>query len=208
MTATQGSAQWLFDRAGKATASRFRDVADKLKNGAPAKAREDYLWELVIERITGQPAEHYTNAAMLWGMENERGARMAYEAHSGAIVEAASLIMHPTIPNCGGSPDGLIGDDGGLEIKCPFNSAIHLRTILDGMPEEHAYQVQGLMAVTGRAWWDFVSFDPRLPDGLSLYVQRVERNAEKCAHIEREVTEFLAEVDALTDQLMAIRQGK
>lgn len=208
MNATQGSAQWLFDRAGKATASRFADVAAKLKNGAPAKAREDYLWELVIERITGQPAEHYTNAAMLWGMENELGARMAYEAHSGAIVEAAGLILHPTIQNCGGSPDGLIGDDGGLEIKCPFNSAVHLRTILDGMPEHHAYQVQGLMFVTGRAWWDFVSFDPRLPNGLSLYVQRVERDAEKCAHIEREVTAFLAEVDALTDQLMAIRQGK
>lgn len=206
--AEQGSAQWFADRCGKATASRFKDVMAKGRNGAQLAARESYLWELVIERITGTPAEHYTNAAMLWGMENEMGARMAYEAHSGVLVDAAGFVTHPTIANCGGSPDGLIGDDGGLEIKCPFNSAVHLRTVLDGMPEEHAYQVQGNMAVTGRAWWDFVSFDPRLPDGLSLYVQRVTRNEEKCAAIEREVALFLAEVDALAKQLQEIGRGK
>lgn len=206
MTASQGSAEWFSDRCGKATASRFKDVMAKLRNGAPAKSRDDYMWELVIERITGTPADHYTNAAMLWGMENEMGARMAYEAHSGAMVESAGLVLHPTIPNCGGSPDGLIGDDGGLEIKCPFNSAIHLQTVLDGMPEDHVYQVQGNMAVTGRAWWDFVSFDPRLPDGLSLYVQRIERNEETCKFIEAEVTAFLAEVDALAAKLNAVRR--
>jgi len=203
--ADQGSAQWFADRCGKATASRFKDVAAKLRNGAPAKAREDYKWELVIERITGTPSDHYTNAAMLWGMENEMGARMAYEAHSGAMVEAAGLVLHPTIPNCGGSPDGLIGDDGGLEIKCPFNSAIHLATVLDGMPEDHIYQVQGNLAVTGRAWWDFVSFDPRLPEGLSLYVQRIKRDEETCKFIEAEVAAFLVEVDALVDKLNGVR---
>ena len=203
--ASQGSAQWFADRCGKATASRFKDVVAKLRNGAPAKARDDYLWELVIERITGSPAEHYTNAAMTWGIENELAARMAYEAHTGQIVEAAGLVLHPTIANCGGSPDGLIGDDGGLEIKCPLNSAIHLRTVLDGMPEDHLYQVQGNMAVTGRAWWDFVSFDPRLPDGLSLYVQRVERDEATCLLIELEVTAFLGEVDALADEIAAAK---
>ena len=208
MTAAQGSAQWFADRCGKATASRFKDVVSKLRNGAPAKARDDYMWELVIERITGASSDHYTNAAMMWGMENEMAARMAYEAHSGAMVEAAGLVLHPTIPNCGGSPDGLIGDDGGLEIKCPFNSAIHLRTVLDGMPEDHVYQVQGNMAVTGRAWWDFVSFDPRLPDGLSLYVQRVERDDVMCKRIEVEVMAFLQEVDALAAELSAVKSRR
>lgn len=203
--ASQGSAEWFSDRCGKATASRFKDVVAKLRNGAPSKARDDYMWELVIERITGTPSDHYTNAAMAWGMENEMGARMAYEAHSGEMVEAAGLVLHPTIPNCGGSPDGLIGDDGGLEIKCPFNSAIHLRTVLDGMPEEHAYQVQGNLAVTGRAWWDFVSFDPRMPAGLSLYVQRINRDDEMCKRIEAEVTAFLGEVDALVAEIGAAK---
>lgn len=206
--AEQGSAQWFADRCGKATASRFNDVVAKLRNGAPAKARDDYMWELVIERITGAPSDHFTNAAMMWGMENEMAARMAYEAHSGAMVEAAGLLLHPTIQNCGGSPDGLIGDDGGLEIKCPFNSAIHLRTVLDGMPEDHVYQVQGNMAVTGRAWWDFVSFDPRLPDGLSLYVQRVERDDVMCKRIEVEVMAFLQEVDALAAELSAVKSRR
>jgi predicted phage-related endonuclease len=208
MSADQGSAAWMFERAGKATASRVKDVVSKLRNGAPAKARDDYMWELVIERITGSPSDHFTNAAMMWGIENEMAARMAYEAHSGAMVEAAGLVLHPTIPNCGGSPDGLIGDDGGLEIKCPFNSAIHLRTVLDGMPEDHVYQVQGNMAVTGRAWWDFVSFDPRLPDGLSLYVQRIDRDEEMCKRIEVEVIAFLGEVDALAAELSAVRKGR
>lgn len=207
MSAAQGSAEWLYERVGKVTASRFRDVLAKLKNGAPAKAREDYLWEIVIERLTGAPTDHFTNAAMLWGIEHEMAARMSYEAQTGAMVEAAGLIPHPEIANVAGSPDGLIGDDGGVEIKCPFNSAIHLRTVLDGMPPDHAAQVQGLMWITGRAWWDFVSFDPRLPAGLSLYVQRIERDEGVCAAIAENVTAFLGEVDELTKHLALIRDG-
>lgn len=204
MSAAQGSAEWLFERVGKVTASRFADVMAKLKNGNPAKARDDYLWEVVIERITGNPTDHFTNAAMLWGIENEMGARMSYEARTGAMVEAAGLIPHPDMEGVAGSPDGLIGEDGGIEIKCPFNSAIHLRTVLDGMPLDHAPQVQGLMWVTGRAWWDFVSFDPRLPAGLSLYVQRIERDESYCATLAVEIGAFLDEVDALAARLGAV----
>lgn len=207
MSAAQGSAEWLYERCGKVTASRFRDVLAKLKNGAPAKAREDYLWEVVIERITGNPTDHFTNAAMLWGIENELAARMSYEGKTGAMVEAAGLIPHATLENVAGSPDGLIGEDGGLEIKCPFNSSIHLRTVLDGMPQEHYPQIQGLMWITGRAWWDFVSFDPRLPDGLSLYVQRIERDADYGETLEREVGLFLADADALMAQLTRAQAG-
>jgi len=201
MSAPQGSAEWLYERCGKVTASRFKDVMAKLKNGAPAKAREDYLWEVVIERLTGSPSDHFTNAAMLWGIENELAARMNYESQTGAMVEAAGLIPHATIEGAAGSPDGLIGDDGGLEIKCPFNSAIHLRTVLDGMPEDHYPQVQGLMLVTGRAWWDFASFDPRLPEHLRLYVQRIERDADYCESLEQELALFLGEVDDLHKRL-------
>lgn len=205
MNAPQGSAEWLYERVGKVTASRFRDVMAKLRNGAPAKAREEYLWQVVIERITGQPADHFTNAAMLWGIEHEMAARMSYEARTGAMVEAAGLIPHPTLPEVAGSPDGLIGDDGGLEIKCPFNSAVHLRTVLDGMPEEHTPQVQGLMLITGRAWWDFVSFDPRLPEDLRLYVQRIERDEGVCAALAENVAAFCAEADELMERVAESR---
>lgn len=207
-SAKQGSAAWLFERVGKVTASRFCDVLAKLKNGASAKAREDYLWEVVIERITGAPTDHYTNAAMLWGLENELAARMRYEAETGAMVEAAGLIPHATLEGVAGSPDGLIGNDGGIEIKCPFNSAIHLRTVLDGMPEEHAAQVQGNMWVTARAWWDFVSFDPRLPPPLDLHVQRIERDEAYIAALAKEVALFLADTDALLARLQPTTEGR
>lgn len=206
MSAPQGSAEWLYERCGKVTASRFRDVMAKLRNGEPAKAREDYLWQVVIERITGQPSDNFTSAAMLWGIEHEMAARMSYEAKTGAMVEAAGLIPHPSIANVAGSPDGLIGDDGGMEIKCPFNSAVHLRTVLEGMPEEHIPQVQGIMWITGRAWWDFVSFDPRMPEHLRLYVQRIERDDGACAAIEENVVAFAAEADKLLERVESARK--
>lgn len=195
MSAPQGSTQWLFDRVGFCTASRFKDVMDKLKSGKPGAKRETYLWETVIERLTGQPQDHFTSAAMQYGIESEPLARMAFESKTGCLAEEVGFIKHPTIDLCGGSPDGLI-DDGGLEIKCPWNSANHLKTVRDGMPEEHIAQVQGLMWITERRWWDFVSFDPRMPEPLQLYVQRIERDDAYIAKLEAEVISFLAEVAA------------
>jgi hypothetical protein len=201
MSAVQGSAEWLYERVGYCTASRFKDVMNKLKSGKPGEKRQTYLMELVVERITGQPADHYASAAMLWGEEQEMKSRMDYESQTGAMVEEVGFIKHPTLKWIGGSPDGLIGEDGGWESKSPFNSAHHLYTILDGMPEEHMPQVQGLMWITGRKWWDFQSYDPRLPDHLCRHVQRIYRDSGYIAALSAEVIAFTHEVEALVLRL-------
>lgn len=199
----QGSAQWLFDRVGHCTGSRFGDVVKKLKSGKPSKERENYMMELAVERITQQPSDHWTSAAMLWGTEHEHQSKMEYEAHTGAMVERCGFIKHPTLKWVGVSPDGLIDEDGGFESKSPFNSVNHLYTVLDGMPEEHLAQCQGGMWVTGRQWWDFQSFDPRLPAPLRRYTQRVPRDDAYIAMLETEVIAFTAEVDAIVKRLTA-----
>ena len=199
--APQGSGAWLYERCGFVTASRFKDVLDFTKAGKPGAKRTAYLWEVVIERLTGQPSDHYASAAMQWGTDQEPHSRMAFEAMSGQIVEEVGFIKHQTLPMVGGSPDGLIGDDGGFESKSPFNSAVHLATVLGGMPEDHMAQVQGLMWITGLKWWYFVSYDPRMPEPLRMYVQRIERDAEYIAKLEAAVIAFSAEVDALVKRL-------
>jgi hypothetical protein len=199
--AAQGTAAWFYDRVGCCTASRFDAVIAKKKDGKPKAERENYLMELVIERLTGQPSDHWTSSAMQWGVDQEQRSRMAYEAATGAMLQAVGFIKHPTLPMVGASPDGLIDEDGGFESKSPFNSANHLYTILDGMPAEHMAQVQGGMWVTGRKWWDFQSFDPRLPEPLNRYVQRIERNDQYIVQLEQEVIAFLAEVDAMVSRL-------
>ena len=198
----QQSADWLMSRVGHTTASRFKDVLAVLKSGKPAAARETYLWEVVIERLTGQPSEHYTSAAMQWGIDQEIISRMAYEARSGNIVMQVGFIHHPEIPMVGGSPDGLVDDDGGWESKSPYNSAYHLQTILNGMPEEHMPQVQGLMWITGRQWWDFTSFDPRLPGHLQVYTQRIPRDDAYIAMLAVAVAAFQAEAAELEARIM------
>lgn len=199
--AAQRSGAWLYERCGFVTASRFKDVVDLTKAGKPTAKREAYLWEVVIERVTGQPSDHYSNAAMEWGTEQEAHSRMAYEAQTGNMVEEVGFHKHSTVPMVGGSPDGLIGDDGGWESKSPFNSAVHLKTILNGMPEEHMAQVQGCMWITGRQWWDFTSYDPRMPAELRLYVQRIERNDEYILGLEAEVIKFSAEANEIVKRL-------
>jgi hypothetical protein len=202
--AAQGSGAWLYERCGYVTASRFKDVLDFTKAGKPGAKRTAYLWEVVIERLTGQPADHYSNAAMEWGTEQEAHSRMAYEAHTGLMVEEVGFLKHPTLPMVGGSPDGLIDDDGGWESKSPFNSAIHLQTVLGGMPEDHMAQVMGLMWITGRKWWDFVSYDPRMPAPLNLHRERILRNDEWIANLEKEIIAFQAEAAALIARLSPV----
>ena len=199
--ATQGSGAWLYERCGYVTASRFDDVIARTKAGKPTAARDKYLWEVVVERLTGQPQDHFTNTAMQWGIDNEERSRMEYEAATGAIVEQIGFIKHPTLPMVGGSPDGLIGDDGGWESKSPYNSAVHLGTVLDGMPAEHLAQCQGLMWITKRAWWDFQSFDPRLPAPLNRYCQRIARDEDYIKALEQEIIAFSAEVAAMVLRL-------
>ena len=197
----QKSAEWLFARVGYVTCSRFVAVIAKTKAGKPTAEREKYLWELVVERITGKPTDHFTNSAMMWGTEQEPLSRMAYESATGSLVEETGFSHHPTIAFVGGSCDGLIGEDGVFESKSPFNSAIHLQTVLGGMPEDHMPQVQGLLWVTSRQWCDFQSYDGRLPEPLCRYVQRVPRDDAYIAALEKEVIAFSAEVAAMTKTL-------
>jgi putative phage-type endonuclease len=202
MDELQRSQAWFEARLGKATASKTADILAKVKSGEAA-TRRNYRIQLVCERITGTLTEHFTTRDMEWGTEQEPFARAAYEAATGNFVDECGSVDHSTIPMFAASPDGLVGKDGLIEIKCPYNSAVHLETWLNGMPEEHQAQVQGQMWLTGRDWCDFVSFDPRMPDDLQLYVQRVQRNPEFIAGLEREIITFLGEVDAIVQKLQA-----
>jgi putative phage-type endonuclease len=194
----QGSEEWFAERCGLATASRFRDILAKTKTGESA-SRRNYRAQLVAERLTGRPAESYSNAAMEWGTATEPQARMAYEAATGLLAVEVGFRRHATLM-AGASPDGEIDSDGLIEIKCP-NTATHIDTFLNGMPTDHAPQVQGQLWITGRQWCDFVSFDPRLPERMQLHVQRVPRDDAYIKTLEAEIIRFLGEVDSLVGQL-------
>jgi putative phage-type endonuclease len=191
----QGSPEWHQARLGKVTASRVCDVVAKTKNGWGA-SRANYLAELVAERLTGTAAESYTNAAMQWGTATEPEARAAYEFRQLVDVEQVGFVDHPEIRMSGASPDGLIGKEGLVEIKCP-NTATHIETLIGGQGQFNKYyaQMQWQMACTERLWCDFVSYDPRLPGNMRLFVQRVERAPEEIAHLEANVKAFLRELD-------------
>lgn len=202
----QRTDEWLQARVGKVTASGFKHVIDRTKAGKRSADGTKYLWQQVIERLTGQPAPVARTVAMQWGTDQEPAALQAYnEAHL-VSIEAVGFVQHPTLA-VGCSPDGLVTEDmaatGLVEIKCPFNSANHLETWLSGMPEEHMAQVQGQMWLTQREWCDFVSFDPRMPADLQLYTQRIKGNPEFQAKLEREIIAFSAEVDEIVGRLRA-----
>ena len=202
----QRSAAWLYERVGFCTASKFAAVMDITKKGTEAAKRRNYRVQLAVERLTNEPTQNYVSVAMQHGVDTEPLARMAYEARTGAVVEETGFIHHPTMQWVGGSPDGLVGADGGMEIKCPFESAVHVATLMDRHCEEHLAQVQGLLWITGRKWWDFVSFDPRMPKGLQLYVQRVARDEAYITDLADGVTRFLAEVEAQHAALMRLAE--
>lgn len=200
----QRSPEWHADRAGKFTGSKFVDVmARNKKTGEPLKAYHDLVWQVVVERMTGQPVEGPTAAALQWGEDVEPFAREAYELETGNVVIEAGFIPHPTLAFAGASPDGLIGEDGGLEMKCPKNPAIHLERFINGLPDEYYPQIQGCMWVTGRKWWDFVSFDPRMPESHRLLRIRVERDDAYIQRLEAAVIEAEARVAGLLGTLLA-----
>ena len=202
----QGSPEWHEQRRGKATASRIADIMAKTKSG-PSASRANYLAELVAERLTGKVADGFDTPAMRWGRECEPLARSAYEAISGEIVELVPMIDHPSIEMAGASPDGMVGDQGLVEIKCP-NTATHINTILSGqVDKKYVYQMQWQMACTGRAWCDFVSFDPRLGPEMQMYVTRVERDEDAISDIASEVKKFLFEVESTVHHLIKWSQS-
>ena len=196
----QGSPEWHALRIGKVTASRVADVLSKAKTGESA-SRRNLRTELIVERLTGKKTEGFTNAAMEWGVETEPLARAAYKVATGNLVDQVAFVDHPTIKWFGCSPDGLVGDDGLVEIKCP-QSTTHLEYLeADQPPKKYIPQMMAQMACTGRKWCDFVSFDPRLPDGLQLFIVRVNADDKYILAMENEVTEFLAEVEATVASL-------
>ena len=189
----QGTEEWLKIRLGKVTASGVADVLAKTKSGVSA-SRGNYLIKLAIQRVTGVVEEGFINDAMQWGKDNEPQARVAYEVASGNFVDQVAFVDHPTIKWFGASPDGLVNDDGLVEIKCP-NSATHWSYIKDdGPPTKYYIQMQAQMACTGRSWCDFVSFDPRMPERSRLFIKRVMREDAYIAEMEAEVKKFLDEV--------------
>lgn len=202
MMAEQGSIEWKKERSGKLTASRFVDLLARNKNGSRPKAYHDCIWDVVVERLSGEPVEGPSGFALQWGADVEPFARDAYELHSGHVIEQVGFINHPAIPNCGGSPDGLIGTHGGIEIKCPKSSTFHLQRFIDGMPSEYMPQVQGLLWITGRQWFDFCSYDPRMPYSHRLLVIPCERNEKMIAEIAAEVQEAEEAVQRIMAQIM------
>ncbi len=196
----QGTPEWFAARLGNVTASRVADVIAKTKSGYSA-SRENYMAQLICERMTNTVAESFSSPAMQWGTETEPLARAAYESLADVLVDEVGYIAHPTIERAGASPDGLIGVFGLLEIKCP-NTATHIDTLIsEKVPTKYITQVQWQMSCTGRTWADFVSFDPRLPSGLQMFVKRVEFDAEYVAMLKEEVIKFLAELDAKISKL-------
>lgn len=203
----QGTPEWFQQRLGKVTASRVADVIAKTKTGYSA-SRSNYLAQLIVERLTGQPTESFASAAMQHGTNTEPLARLAYEAETGFMVTEVPMIDHPIIEMTGASPDGLVQIDGLIEIKCP-NTATHIETLLsDEAPTKYKPQMQWQMACTNRNWCDFVSFDPRLPEDMQLFIKRVNRDDAYIAEVEAEVKTFLAEVDATVQKLIELRRGK
>lgn len=198
----QGSDAWFAARLGKVTASRVADVIAKTKSG-PSTSRANYAAQLIAERLTGTVEPSFTNAAMQWGTEKEPEARAAYSFRHDCDVVEIGMIDHPTIANSAASPDGLVGDDGMVEFKCP-NTATHLDTLQsETVPGKYVTQMQWQMACSGRQWCDFGSYDPRLPESMRLFVKRVPRDDAMIAELEREVSTFLAEIETRVADLKA-----
>lgn len=193
-TLEQGTEEWLKVRLGKVTASGVADVLAKTKTGVSA-SRGNYLIKLAIQRVTGEIEEGFTNDAMQWGKDHETQARVAYEVASGNFVDQIGFVEHPSIKWFGCSPDGLVNDNGLVEIKCP-NSATHWSYIkADGPPTKYYIQMQAQMACTDRQWCDFVSYDPRMPERSQLFIKRVMREPDYIAQMEADIKQFLDEVE-------------
>lgn len=199
-------AAWASARCGCVTASRIADILAKTKSG-PSASRANYCAELVVERLTGAPYPSCVSAAMQHGLDTEAEARAAYAFHHDAVIEPAALIFHPSLAKAAATPDGFIGEDGLVEFKCPL-PATHIATLL-GRSVSGAYvnQVQFQMSCTGRAWCDWVSYDPRMPEDMRLFVKRIPRNDDMIREVDLAVEVFLGEVDEMVARLQRMYRG-
>ena len=209
----QRSDEWFAARAGRITASRMNDVMVERERGefksGPRKGQQkpqpkaltDYAHQLAAERLTMRPRKQIKAAALAWGQTVEPAAVAAYQAETGVIVTPAEFTLHPNYDFIGASPDFLVGEDGGGEIKSPESSEVHLQTLLTGLPPEHIEQIQGGLWVTGRQWWDFVSFHPDFPESHRIYIQRIPRDDEFIERLESACLQLEADVQAILNQL-------
>ena len=201
----QGTDEWKALRLGRVTGSRVSDVMAKIQKGEAA-GRRNYRAELICEILTGQTAEGYVSKEMQWGTEQEPFARIAYELQQDVTVEKIGFAIHPHIERFGSSPDGLVGDDGLCEIKCP-NTATHIDYLLKGtVPADYQLQMLSEMICAERQWCDFVSYDPRLPKNLQLFVRRYHRDEPRMGEIEKMVEIFLSEVDEVISRLKLVAE--
>jgi putative phage-type endonuclease len=191
----QGTDDWFQSRLGKVTASRMSCILAKPKNESNGGVRQSYMNQLIQERLTGKRNAGFQTASMQWGSDNEPLARDAYCRFRGVSVEEVGFIDHPSIPWSGASPDGLVGNDGLVEIKCP-NTKNHLAVIKsDKIPSRYYYQIMWQLAVTGRKWCDFVTYDPRLDNPRRIFVKRVLRDTDTIEYIENAVIDFTHHVE-------------
>lgn len=205
----QHSNEWFSARLGKVTASKVKDVMSKGRGSAPSVTRQNYMMQLLCERLTGKREEGFTSAAMQRGTELEPVARSAYELDKGVMISEAGLILHPSIEGFGASPDGLIlSARGGLEIKCP-NTATHVATIQSGKHDtQYEWQMFAQMACADLEWVDFVTFDDRLPDELQYACFRLERDEARIRQMETEIKLFLEELAELEHEMRERMRSK
>jgi len=201
----QQTEEWFNARLGKVTASRVADVIAKTKSGY-STSRDNYMAQLVCERLTNTKSDLFTNSAMQWGTETEPLARAAYEGFRDVLVDEVGFVPHPFIKDAGASPDGLVGDAGMLEIKCP-NTSTHIETLLlQNVPSKYYSQMQWQMACADREWCDFASFDPRMPAELQLFVKRVLRDDAYISMLEEEIVWFLEELNVKINKLNELKE--
>lgn len=202
----QGSAEWMQARLGNLTGSRIYEACAKTKAGKYYASRDDLLMEKLIERLTGIPAQHFVTDAMAWGNMYEGEARSVYETRKGVLVTDCAYFAHPSIAHSGASPDGLVGEDGVIEIKCPTTKEhLYTKVITGAIPEMHTYQMAWEVESAGRKWADFISYDPRLPGNLSFFCARYVPEPGFLEYLREEVKQFLSELDALEATVRAYK---
>jgi len=201
----QGTDEWRAFRLGKASASKVGDIMARTKSG-PSTSRNNYLMQLLCERLTGKPSDFFITEPMARGTELEPLARSAYEVDQGVTVLETGCFSHPDIPGFIASPDGLVGHEGMIECKCP-NTAQHVGFMRTGeIDSKYQWQMLAQMACSERHWVDYVSYDTRLPDPLQYKRQRFPRDETRIQEMLHEVKKFLAELDALESEMRAMMQ--
>lgn len=203
MNNQQGTYEWILERIGCITGSRFGDVIAMDKAGKRfLKSRETVITEVTLELLNGTPGAMWTSKATDWGKEQEPHARRLYESITGEFCETVGFIKHPIHMQVGCSPDGLIGKKKGWETKCPYNETVHLNTLLNGMPDEHMAQVQGGMWICECDEWDFVSYNPKFPEPMQLYIQTIKRDQKFIDDMESKILDAIEEINSNVKRLL------